>query len=121
MSYLVTIEVGTSSTKTALWDDNGNILAEAAQAYSLHRPDPLWAEIDENVWWRAICATVRQVVAESAIGMARIAGIGIDAVGWTLVPVDEHINPLHPALIWLIGGRVNKRDGLARCRKRIDS
>ena len=101
MSHIVTIDVGTSSTKTALWDADGNILAEAAQSYPLHRPDPLWAEIDGTVWWQAICATVRQVVAESDVNVTTIAGIGVDAVGWTLVPVDEQVNPLLPALIWL--------------------
>ena len=101
MSYLITIDLGTSSTKTALWDDKGNTLAEATQTYPLHRPDPLWAEIDGNVWWQALCMTVRQVVAESAIDLNEIAGIGVDAVSWTLIPVDQHVNPLHPAMIWL--------------------
>lgn len=101
MSYLITIDVGTSSTKTALWSDNDNILAEATYAYPLQRPDPLWAEIDPAVWWQAIGATVQSVMAESAVDPREIAGIGVDAVSWTLVPVDEQINPLHPAMLWL--------------------
>ncbi len=101
MSYLITIDVGTSSTKTALWDEAGHTLAEATQSYPLHRPDPLWAEIDGLVWWQALCTTVQRVVAQSAIDLHEIAGIGVDAVGWTLVPVDERANPLYPAMIWL--------------------
>jgi xylulokinase len=101
MSAIITIDVGTSSTKTALWDVNGTILAEASQAYPLHRPDPLWAEIDAAVWWRAVCNTVQEVITISRIDPRDVVGIGVDAVGWTLVPVDEHVNPLHPALIWL--------------------
>ena len=30
-----------------------------------------------------------------------VVGIGVDGVGWTLLPVDEAINPLAPAMIWL--------------------
>lgn len=101
MSHIITIDVGTSSTKTALWNDNGSVVSEATQSYPLHRPERLWAEIDANVWWRAICATVRQVLANSDVDVTTIAGIGVDAVGWTLVPVDEQVIPLLPAMIWL--------------------
>ena len=31
----------------------------------------------------------------------RSQGIGVDGVGWTLIPVDRAGNPLHPAMIWL--------------------
>jgi xylulokinase len=32
---------------------------------------------------------------------ASIAGIGVDGVGWTLIPVDRAGDPLRPAMIWL--------------------
>jgi len=99
--YILTIDQGTSSVKTALWDESGHTLAEASQAYTLNRPEPVWAEIDANVWWTAICATVHAVVAQSGIDPHDVAGIGVDGIGWTLVPVDRNIEPLHPAMIWL--------------------
>jgi xylulokinase len=98
---ILTIDVGTSSTKTAVWTSDGAVLAEASATYPLHRPSPLVAEIDANVWWQAICSTIQQVMAESSVQPHEIAGIGIDAVGWTLIPVDEAVNPLAPAMIWL--------------------
>lgn len=101
MSYLITLDVGTSSTKTALWTDNGNMLAEAEYAYPLHRPDPLWAEIDPALWWQAICATVQAVIADIRIDPTMVAGIGVDAVSWSPIPVDEQVKPLHPAMLWL--------------------
>lgn len=99
--YVVTVDVGTSSTKTALWDDAGNLVAEASSAYALRRPDPLWAEIDGDVWWQAVCNTIRQVIAQSGVNPRDVAGIGVDGVGWTLLPVDRNGDPLHPAMIWL--------------------
>src|SRR5688572_19270402 len=99
--YLITIDVGTSSTKTALWDDAGAGIAEASAAYSLNQPFPLWAEIDANFWWLSVCSTIRQVMSRGSAHPYDIAGIGIDAVGWTLVPVDRESNPLAPAMIWL--------------------
>ncbi|HML20620.1 MAG TPA: FGGY family carbohydrate kinase [Aggregatilinea sp.] len=99
--YLITIDVGTSSTKTALWDEAGRTLADASSAYPLRRPDPLWAEIEGATWWAAVCATVREVIAAGGVDPRDVAGIGIDAVSWTLIPVDRAMNALAPAMIWL--------------------
>ena len=99
--YIITIDVGTSGTKTALWDETGQPIAETSSGYALHRPSPLWAEIDANLWWKAVCETTREVLARSGVHPADVAGIGVDGVGWTLVPVDRNVEPLSPAMIWL--------------------
>jgi xylulokinase len=99
--YVLTIDVGTSSTKTALWTESGTVVAEASRAYALDRPHPLRAEIDGRVWWAAVSETTREVVARSGIDPGAVAGIGIDGIGWTLLPVDAGGHPLSPALIWL--------------------
>ncbi|MEP6774103.1 MAG: FGGY family carbohydrate kinase [Chloroflexota bacterium] len=99
--YIVTVDNGTSSTKTALWTAEGVPVAHAEQAYALHRPHPLWAEIDGNVWWDAVCSTIQQVMSESGVDPKQVAGVGVDGIGWTLLPVDGECNPLSPAMIWL--------------------
>ncbi len=99
--YILTLDIGTSSAKTALWREDGARIAETSQAYALARPAPLWAEIDANIWWHAVCVTTRQVLAQSGIEPRQIAGIGVDGIGWTLLPVNAQCEPLSPALIWL--------------------
>lgn len=110
---ILTVDIGTSSAKTVLWSLEGVALAQANEAYPLQRPHPVWAEIDADLWWRATCNTVRQVIAESGIDSAAIIGVGVDAVGWTLVPVDAAGDPLRPAIIWL-----DRRAGLETERLR---
>jgi xylulokinase len=99
--YILTLDLGTSSAKTALWTDAGALAAETSQSYALHRPNALYAEMDAQVWWDAVCATTRAVLAQSGVAPQDVAGIGVDGIGWTLVAVDQAINPLYPALIWL--------------------
>jgi len=99
--FIITVDVGTSSTKTSLWSDVGELVAHASSAYNLHRAKPLWAEIDSDIWWHAVCETIKSVLAKSGVDLASIAGIGVDGVGWTLIPVDDIGNPLRPAMIWL--------------------
>jgi xylulokinase len=99
--YILTVDVGTSSTKTSLWTEAGQLVAHAASNYDLRRPKPLWAEIDGDTWWQAVCETIRTVLATSGVDPGSIAGVGVDGVGWTLIPVDRAGNPLHPAMIWM--------------------
>src|SRR3954451_14574294 len=99
--YILTVDNGTSSTKTVLRTAEGVPVGEAEQAYSLRRPGPAQAEIDANVWWEAACGTTRQVLAGTGIDPKQIACVGVDGIGWTLLPVDRDCNPLCPALIWL--------------------
>lgn len=99
--HIITVDVGTSSTKTSLWTEVGQLVAHATSSYDLNRPEALWAEIDGHTWWQAVCETIRTVLATSEVDPASIAGIGVDAVGWTLLPVDRAGNPLCPAMIWL--------------------
>ncbi len=101
MNYIITVDVGTSSTKTALWDAAGRLVATASCAYPLNRPEPLWAEINGEIWWQAICSTIREVIAQSGAKPSEIVGIGADGVSWTLLPVDANGAPLAPAMIWL--------------------
>jgi len=99
--FILTLDVGTSSTKTSLWTDAGQLVAHASSAYSLQRAEPVWAEIEGDTWWQAVCETIQSVLLKSKVAPAAIAGIGVDAVGWTLIPVDRAGNPLRPAMIWL--------------------
>jgi xylulokinase len=99
--YIVTVDVGTSSTKTSLWTEAGQLVAHASSTYDLQRAEPLWAEIDADTWWKAVCETIQNVLAKCKVAPADIAGIGVDGVSWSLIPVDRAGNPLRPAIIWL--------------------
>jgi xylulokinase len=99
--HLITIDVGTSSTKTSLWTETGQFVAHACQEYVLCRPRPLWAEIDANIWWQAVCTTIQEVLLKNNVSPTTIAGIGIDGIGWTLIPLDKTGDPLRPAMIWM--------------------
>lgn len=99
--YILTVDVGTSSAKTSLWTEAGQLVAHTTSSYDLKRAEPLWAEIDGDTWWQAVCETIRTVLSTGEVDPASIAGIGVDGVGWTLIPVDRAGNPLHPAMIWL--------------------
>ncbi len=99
--YIVTIDQGTSSTKTALWNAEGGVVAEASAPYDLDRPSAIWAEIDPERWWDALCETVSAVLRQGGVAARDVAVVALDGIGWSLVPVDASFRALAPAMIWL--------------------
>lgn len=123
MMYIVTVDVGTSGTKTALWNERGDQLAQASQSYALRRPDPLTAEIDAELWWTAARDTIREVLERSRIDPQHVAGVGLDGIGWTLVPVDGALRALAPAMTWLdrrAGAEADRLRALPEAERLVD-
>lgn len=100
MVYFLGIDVGTSSLKTGLWREDGELAAQASQAYATVRAFPSWAEQNPLDWWKALTYTIRQVLSESGVRPLEIAALGVDSMGWTFVPVDKYGEPLYSALTW---------------------
>ena len=60
---LIGIDLGTSGTKTVLFDEAGTVLASHTAEYPLSQPKNGWAEQDPHDWWRAVQETVQAVLA----------------------------------------------------------
>ncbi len=98
-TYLLAIDIGTSSAKALLYEAvGGTVLATASQEYPLHRPAPDRAEQDPLDWWQATVTIVRQIVGQT--GITDIAGIGLTGQMHGTVLLDSTHQPLHPAIIW---------------------
>ena len=67
MGYLIGIDIGTSSTKTVLFDLAGGIIKSATDVYPLYQPRNGWAEQDPDDWWNAVVTTVSEVIAKSKV------------------------------------------------------
>lgn len=99
-SYLITIDLGTSSTKTVLWHVDGTVLAKKTISYNIDRPYSTWAEINPEIWWNAVCVSISQILNEGNISATDVAGIAVDGIGWTMVSIDQAGKVIFPALIW---------------------
>lgn len=100
-TYLLGIDIGTSACKVAVFEKNGNVLAQSNQPYQLYYPHPGWVEQDADEWWSAICDGIRDVLDQSGIAPADIAGVGIDGQSWSAIPVDRAGNALARTPIWM--------------------
>jgi len=103
MKYLMGIDLGTSGTKTVLFDQTGKALASATVEYPLYQPQNGWAEQDPNQWWDACVTTIKQVMDNSVIDPANVMGIGLSGQMHGLVMLDENGNVLRNSIIWCDG------------------
>ena len=100
MKYTLGIDVGTSGTKTVLFDTNGRKIASHTIEYPMYQPKNGWAEQDPADWWNAVKGTAAEVVAKSGVDKGDIVGVGISGQMHGLVMLDEDNNVLRPSIIW---------------------
>jgi xylulokinase len=84
--YVLAIDVGTQSTRSALVDTAGQVLDMASAPLDLFAPRPGWAEQDPEQWWETVVATVAAIVQRNP--SARVAAVGVSAQMHSLVAVD---------------------------------
>lgn len=98
---LLGIDIGTSACKIAVFDADGNALAQENEGYSLYYPNSGWVEQNPEEWWGAVCRGIRRVLTDMNIRSKEIAGIGIDGQSWSAIPVDKDGNCLANTPIWM--------------------
>ena len=100
MRYTLGIDVGTSGTKAALFDENGRRAAAVTVDYPMYQPKNGWAEQSPEDWKRASLEASAAVVRKSGVDKKDIVGIGLTGQMHGLVMLDRDGNVLRNAIIW---------------------
>jgi len=99
---LLAIDVGTQSVRALLFDPAGTLVARAKIPIEPYvSPHPGWAENDPELYWSAVGAACRALVADPAVRLEAIAGMALTTQRGTIVVVDREGRPLRPAMVWL--------------------
>jgi xylulokinase len=100
---LLGVDIGTTSTKAVLFDDQGQELAKAISApYHNQSPQPGWVEQDPEEVWQAVLSVLRQIV-EGSRDQFAIRAICMAAQSGSLLPADQSGEPVYPIVTWLDG------------------
>ena len=100
MKFLLGIDIGTSGTKTVLFDTGGKPIASKTVEYPLYQPNNGWAEQEPMDWWNATVEGIRAVLSTSGADSSEIAGVGLSGQMHGLVMLDKDGNVLRPSIIW---------------------
>ena len=92
------IDLGTSSVRAMLVDEQASIVATAARTYEVIAPSPGWAEQAPDVWWRETCTAVRSALDQ--VGDARVTAVSFSGQMHGTVLADGRGRPVLDAIIW---------------------
>ena len=99
--HLLSIDVGTQSTRALIFDLQGNLLFKSQvplPEYSA--PKPGWAELEPSLFWESLCNACQQLWAIPGVDKEKIAGVAITTQRNVLINLDKDGHPLRPSIHW---------------------
>jgi glycerol kinase len=101
MAYLLALDQGTSSSRSIVFDDLGQIVSIAQRELPQIFPQPGWVEHDAMQIWRDQLATAREALNTANLSAGDIAAVGITNQRETTVVWNRHTGlPVHHAIVW---------------------
>jgi len=99
--YLIGIDIGTSGTKTAIFDSHGFLIAESFIESSLYYPEKGAIEQNLDEIYYSVVNTVKECLEKSKIDPLNIEGISIDGQMAGICGIDKDWNAVTPYDSWL--------------------
>ena len=108
MHYFLGVDMGTSSIKATLLDEEANILFTKKIAVQLINPAEGIYEIDPiKTWWQGFTSICAGIKAE--VDLHSVKAVCVSSVCGSFVPVDQNFNPLYNAILYGIDTRAKKQ------------
>jgi xylulokinase len=99
--YLIGVDLGTSSTKAALYQIDGKLISEASVEVPLYYPKPGVVEQECEDFYSSAVKTVRACIESSGVDTKSIAAIAFDSQMAGVGLIDEECNPVTRFDSWL--------------------
>lgn len=110
--YVLALDQGTTSSRSILFNHQGQIEATAQQEFEQIFPSPGLVEHNPEAIWDSQLATAHQVIQQSGANLSEIAAIGITNQRETIVLWDRDTGkPVSNAIVWqsrLTAGRCDQ-------------
>ncbi len=101
MSYIASIDQGTSSSRCMIFDKSGSVMAIAQKEHKQFTPESGWVEHDSAEIWQNTTEVIKEAISKLGISPNEIAAIGITNQRETIVAWDKQTGqPLHHAIVW---------------------
>ena len=99
--YILSLDQGTTSSRSMVFDKQGNVAGAAQKEFRQIFPQPGWVEHDADEIWSTQVGTMAEAVAKANISMKQIAGIGITNQRETTVVWERKTGkPICNAIVW---------------------
>lgn len=98
MKKILSLDLGSSSVKALVMQENLEVVGVGSAPYPTHSPAPGWVEQDPDSWWPAAKAAARQALDKASSPPGEIVGIGLSGHMSGLVLIDKNGRPLLPCI-----------------------
>lgn len=98
MAYYIGIDLGTSSVKTLLLQDDGTIISSVTKDYPLQFPQAGWSEQNPEDWFSQTTAALKMLCAQ--IDPKEVRAFSFSGQMHGLVLLDENNEVIRPAILW---------------------
>ena len=99
--YILALDQGTTSSRSMVFDKQGNIISVAQKEFQQIFPQPGWVEHDAKEIWSTQFGTMAEAIAKANIKMKQIAAIGITNQRETTVVWERSTGkPICNAIVW---------------------
>ena len=99
--YIMALDQGTTSSRSMVFDKQGNIISVAQKEFQQIFPQPGWVEHDAKEIWSTQFGTMAEAIAKANIKMKQIAAIGITNQRETTVVWERSTGkPICNAIVW---------------------
>jgi glycerol kinase len=101
LQYILSFDQGTTSSRSIIFDHNGNIVSVAQKEFTQIFPQPGWVEHDALEIWSTQLGTAAEAITKAGLTINNIAAIGITNQRETTVVWDKETGkPLYNAIVW---------------------
>ncbi|WP_374382650.1 xylulokinase [Dongia sp.] len=106
------LDLGTSSIKAVLVDEQQSVVTTASAPLEVSRPAPTHSEQDPTHWWHATLSAMDAIAAQAPREMGAVRGIGLSGQmhGATLLDAADRV--LRPCILWNDGRSALECDDL---------
>lgn len=109
MAYFMGIDVGTSSVKALVMDENGAEICSASKKYDVLQPQLNYTEQDPEEIWEATKSVLQKLSGQYPEAVRNLKGISYSGQMHGLLLVDRNIKPVCNMIIWQDHRSVDQR------------
>ncbi|MBO1198511.1 gluconokinase [Staphylococcus simiae] len=100
MKYMIGVDIGTTSTKSVLYDEHGQFIMKHNIGYDLHTPNVDVSEENPDELFDAVLMTIKYVVREADIAPEDIKLVSFSAQMHSLIAMNDEHKRLTNNITW---------------------
>lgn len=94
-SYLLGLDIGTTGTKSVVFDEKGRVVSKGYREYKLLHREPHLSELDPREVWASIKQVLKESISNAKIRPDEIKAVSTAVMGEAFIPVGKGGEPLY--------------------------